>query len=143
MAIARKLAIVLSMLLLQGCLFGAYIMHPKTDDSVANRMVFASCQQFHERWGEPDSVKADSNKTVLDYTRGFDWAGLAVTIWGPTLPIGVPVGLRHIVVSCYDDKLINVTTTQLNLVGFTCAWWDKFRCGFGQRQSYGVLDRRF
>jgi hypothetical protein len=166
MAIVNRLMILLSIILLQGCISGAYVMYPHDIPPVANPGMgsispknagdlhsdfhlfeyvmfrdkgITSCSNLLVRWGEPDSIRVNGNETILDYKYGFVWAGVAVTIWLPTIPLGIPVGQRHIAVSCKDDAIISSTDTLTYLVGGTCALWGEIKCGFGERPFYGPM----
>jgi hypothetical protein len=166
MAVVNRLMMLLLVILLQGCMSGVYVMYPKDRPAVANPGMgghspknagdlpsdfhmfeyemfrengITSCSQLLARWGEPDSIRVNGNETILDYKYGFVWAGVAATIWLPTIPLGIPVGRKHIVVACKNDAIVSSTDTLTHLVGGTCVLWAGIQCGFGERPFYGPM----
>ena len=166
MTFVNKLIILLSVIALQGCMAGAYVMYPKDRPPVLNPGMggnspktagdlpedyhlfeyemfrdrgITSCSHLLVRWGEPDFIKVSGSERILVYKYGFVWAGFAATIWLPTIPLGIPVGRRHIAVACKDDAIISATDTVTHLTGGTCAWGGKVTCGVGERPFYGPM----
>lgn len=166
MAAMKRVTISLLVFWLQGCMSGVYVMYPKDRPAVTNPAMggnspkkagdlpsdfhsyeyamfrdngITSCSRLLATWGEPDSIKVNGNETTLDYKYGFVWAGMAATIWLPTIPLGIPVGRKHVVVACKDDAIISSTDTLTHLGGGTCAYWGWIRCGLGERPFYGPM----
>lgn len=155
----NRLLLLLLVFALQGCMAGIYAMYPNdrtiskpgmamspkdphfTDHLYEYQMFrengMTSCSQLLARWGQPDSIEVKGNETLLDYKYGFVWAGVAATIWLPTIPVGIPVGKKHVVIACKDDEIISSTDTLTYVGGGTCAWFGTFSCGIGQRPFFG------
>lgn len=157
----NKLLLLFLIFALQGCAAGIYAMYP--NDRIVSKPGMAmspqdpkfthhlyeytmfretgitTCSQLLARWGQPDYIEVKGNETLLDYRYGFVWAGVAATIWLPTIPIGIPVGRKHVVIACKDDEIIRSTDTLTHIGGAGCAWFGWFSCGISQRPFFGPM----
>jgi hypothetical protein len=158
----NRLLLLLLVFVLQGCMAGIYAMYPNdrtvskpgmamspqdprfTDHLYEYQMFrengMTSCSQLLASWGQPDSIEVKGNETLLDYKYGFVWAGVAATVWLPTIPLGIPVGRKHVAVACKDDEIVSSTDTLPHVGGGMCGWWGVFRCGVVERPFYGPMN---
>lgn len=158
----RKLYLLLPVFLLQGCAWGIYAMYPNERTMTKPAMAMSprdprftpqsyeyamfrengatTCSQLLAYWGQPDSVTVKPDETLLDYKYGFVWAGIAATIGLPTIPIGIPVGRKHIVIACRNDVITRSNDTLTFVGGAGCVYFGWFNCGIGQRPFYGPMN---
>lgn len=158
----KKLLLLLFVLMLQGCMAGVHALYPK--DRTVSKPSLAmsprnpnfthhhsqyaalreygstSCSQLLSNWGPPDSIEVKDDETLLDYKHGLVWAGVAATIWLPTIPIGIPVGRKHTVIACKGDEIVSSTDTLTHVGGFMCSWWGVLHCGAVERPFYGPMN---
>lgn len=156
-----RLLLLLLVFVLQGCMAGIYVMYPNDrtvpkpgmamspqDPRFTNHLSeyqmfrengITSCSHLLAKWGQPDSIEVKGNETLLDYKYGFVWAGVAATIWLPTIPVGIPVGRKHVVIACQNDEIVSSTDTLTYVGGGTCVWFGHFGCGIGERPFFGPM----